>query len=409
MATDPRTRARVLEVFGAFLRLGCTSFGGPVAHLGYFRDEFVVRRRWLTDAQYADLVALCQFLPGPASSQVGFGLGLRRAGLAGAVSAWIAFTLPSSLIMLAVAFGAAALTGPVVDGVLRGVLAVAVAVVAHAVHGMRRSLAPDAARGSIAVLAAIAALAIGGVWGQLGVLCGGALAGVALLRPSAGGDGDVIAGRRAEGWPLWSRGAALTSLVLCAVLLAVLPLLAALTRNGAVALVDAVYRAGATVFGGGHVVLATLEAEPALARAIPQDQLLFGYGAAQAVPGPLFSFAAYVGAVWDGGGGGAERAAFALLAIVAIFAPGFLLLLGVLPFWARLQRRPAIAGAMRGIGAAVVGVLAAAFVDPVLVHGVTGWATLALALLSLVALLCRVPPWVIVIAGALCGGAAAVL
>ena len=397
----------MLEVFGVFLRLGCTSFGGPVAHLAYFREEFVVRRRWVNDAQYADLVALCQFLPGPASSQVGFGLGLRRAGLAGAVGAWIAFTLPSALIMLAFAFGAAALTGPVADGVLRGVLAVAVAVVAHAVHGMRRSLAPDAMRGSIAVVAALTVLLIGGVWGQLAVLCGGALVGAVVLRPTS--DGAETDDRRAGGAASWSRGAALTSLALCAALLAVLPLLAALTRNGAVALADAAFRAGSTVFGGGHVVLATLEAEPAIARAISQEQLLFGYGAAQAVPGPLFSVAAYVGAVWDGAGGGIERVAFALLSLIAIFAPGFLMLLGVLPFWTRLQRRPTISGVVRGVSAAVVGVLAAAFVDPVLVHGVTGWATLGLALLSLVALLCRVPPWIVVVAGALCGGVAAVV
>ena len=391
-------------VFWVFFRLGCTSFGGPVAHLGYFREEFVVRRRWLGDEEYAQLVALCQFLPGPASSQVGFALGLRRAGVPGAISAWIAFTLPSAVLMLALAFGASAVSGPFADGALRGVLAVAVAVVALAVHGMARALAPDLPRGSIACIAALGAVIVGGVWGQLAVLCGGAVAGLVLFgrrsRRVARGAGQ--AGETGGG----SRRIAVVALAVCGALLAALPLLASVVQNVALATADAAFRAGATVFGGGHVVLATLEAEPAVARVIEQEQLLFGYGAAQAMPGPLFSFAAYFGAAADASGGTVERVGLALIALTAIFAPGFLLLLGVLPFWARIQRQPSVAAAVQGINASVVGVLAAAFVDPVLVHGVTGPATLGLALVSLTALLLRVPPWLVVIAGAVCGGVA---
>ncbi|MEJ6489249.1 chromate efflux transporter [Leucobacter sp. USCH14] len=402
MSTVAPAWSRVFEVLGVFLRLGCTSFGGPVAHLGYFREEFVVRRRWLSDEEYAQLVALCQFLPGPASSQVGFALGLRRAGAVGAITAWIAFTLPSALIMLALAFGASAVSGPVADGVLQGVLAVAVAVVAQAVHGMARALAPNVPRGSIAVLAGIGALLVGGVWGQLAVLCGGAVAGLVLFRRRA--TRDSLAAHQGPEGTGGSRRVALIALGVWGALLAALPVLAAALQNVVLAITDAAYRAGATVFGGGHVVLATLEAEPAISRAIDQEQLLFGYGAAQAMPGPLFSFAAYVGALADASGGTGERLALAMIALTAIFAPGFLLLLGVLPFWARLQRRPSVAAAVRGINAAVVGVLAAAFVNPVLLHGVTGPATLVLALVSLAALLLRVPPWLVVVAGAVCGG-----
>ncbi|MEV8338070.1 chromate efflux transporter [Leucobacter sp. NPDC077196] len=402
-ARDP---SRVLETFAVFLRLGCTSFGGPVAHLGYFRDEFVVRRRWLTDAEYAQLVALCQFLPGPASSQVGFALGLRRAGLPGAIGAWFGFTIPSALLMLMLALGASTVSGPIADGVLLGVLAVAVAVVAQAVSGMARSLAPDVQRASIAIVAAIVALLIGGVWGQLAVLCGGAIAGVALLGRTA--EPEAPAHEHDEELPIGRRGA-LAALSAAGALLALLPIIAASLQHSAFSVADAAYRAGATVFGGGHVVLATLEAEPAFAGPIGQDHLLFGYGAAQALPGPLFSFAAYAGALVDASGSIPARAGLAAVALVAIFLPGLLLLIGVLPFWGRLNRRPTIAAAMQGANAAVVGVLAAAFVDPVLVHGVTGPATLAVAILALVALMMRVPPWLVVVAGAACGAGLSVL
>ncbi|WP_346057934.1 chromate efflux transporter [Leucobacter alluvii] len=408
MSWRAQSRSRVLEVFAVFLRLGCTSFGGPIAHLGYFREEFVVRRRWMSDAEYAQLVALCQFLPGPASSQVGFGLGLRRAGLPGAIGAWIAFTLPSVAVMIALALGAASLTGPVADGVMHGVLAVAVAVVAHAVHGMARSLAPDLPRAGIAAFAGIVALLVGGVWGQLAVLCGGAAAGVLLLRRSAEVETDV--GAQGSGRAMGvSRRSGAVALAIGGALLVALPIIAGAVQHTALSVTDAAYRAGATVFGGGHVVLATLQAEPALARGIDQDQLLFGYGAAQAMPGPLFSIAAYVGALADGAGSVSERVGLAVLAIVAIFTPGFLLLLGVLPFWVRLQRTPRIAAAVRGINAAVVGVLAAAFIDPVLTHGVTDVAALALALAALVALYLRVPPWIVVVTGAVCGAASTLL
>lgn len=380
------------EVFLAFLKLGLTSFGGPIAHLGYFRDELVTRRRWLDEAGYADLVALCQFLPGPASSQVGFALGLMRAGPLGALAAWTAFTLPSAILLVLFALGAAALDGPVAQGVLHGLKLVAVAVVAQAVLGMARSLAPDGPRAGIALVAVAMVVMLGGVLGQVGAIALGALGGLLLCRGGA-------AAPVAHDFPI-SRSASVAALVLFAVLLLVLPLVAG-TGQG-MALFDGFYRAGALVFGGGHVVLPLLDAETVARGWLAEDAFLAGYGAAQAVPGPLFTFAAYLGAVAQPSPNGVVGAGIAL---VAIFLPGLLLLIGALPFWSGLRRWPAAAAGMRGANAAVVGILGAALYDPVFLSAVLEPRDFVLALAGFVALVAwKAPPFVVVAALAVAGG-----
>jgi chromate transporter len=506
----------VREVFAAFLLLGVTSFGGPIAHLGYFRAELVGRRRWVSDAEYSDLVALSQFLPGPASSQVGFGLGLHRAGPLGALAAFLAFTLPSAVLLVAFAAGAAVFGGVVGGGILSGLTIAAVAVVAQAVLGMRRSLAPDPVRASIAVVAAVVALLVAGPLGQLGAIVLGAVAGVVLCRTEQGGGvragvgaaagpgggvragvgaaagpgggvragggaaagpgggvragvgaaagpgAGVRAGGGAEAGPgggvragvgaaagpgagvragggaaagpgagaadgasaRADAGAAGASdhgiirfpvgrvaggvcLGLFVVLLAGLPVLAQATGWGALHLFDTFYRAGALVFGGGHVVLPLLQAGVVDPGWVTPEQFVAGYGAAQAVPGPLFTFAAYLGALATVGPGGAAGAAIAL---AGIFAPGFLLLVGVMPFWNALRSRRWARALLRGTNAAVVGILAAALYDPVFVTAITGPAPAALALLCLALLLVwRVPAWAVVAVGALGGIALALV
>jgi chromate transporter len=403
-----------------------TSFGGPIAHLGYFRAELVGRRRWVSDAEYSDLVALSQFLPGPASSQVGFGLGLHRAGPLGALAAFLAFTLPSAVLLVAFAAGATVFGGVVGGGILSGLTIAAVAVVAQAVLGMRRSLAPDPVRASIAVVAAVLALLAAGPLGQLGAIVLGAVAGVVLCRAepdgavgagagpgaaagsSAGVAGVARAGADAPGgsdhgiirFPV-GRVAGGVCLGLFVVLLAGLPVLAQTTGWGALQLFDTFYRAGALVFGGGHVVLPLLQAGVVDPGWVTAEQFVAGYGAAQAVPGPLFTFAAYLGALSTVGPGGAAGAAIAL---AGIFAPGFLLLVGVMPFWNALRSRRWARALLRGTNAAVVGILAAALYDPVFVTAITGPAPAALALLCLALLLVwRVPAWAVVAVGALGG------
>lgn len=392
----PRAFVRAAAVFIIFLRLGLTSFGGPIAHLGYFRAEFVERRSWLTEREYAELVALCQFLPGPASSQVGFAVGLHRAGMPGAVLAFIGFTLPSAVIMVAVAAGASIFSGGAAEGVIRGLMLVAVAVVAQAVWGMARSLTPDVPRVAIAVVAVLIVLFVGGPLGQIGALALGALAGLMLCRQPVATDGQ-----RSPSFGV-SRRVGVISLILFALLLLGMPVLAAVTGNGAVSLFDAFARSGALVFGGGHVVLPLLDSAVVQTGWVAPDQFLTGYAAAQAVPGPLFTFAGYLGALASVGPGGVAGAA---IATVAIFLPGFLLLVGLLPFWDRVRSRAWAGALMRGASAAVVGILAAALYDPVFVEAVTGAATLALAIVGFVALVVfRVAPWVVVLAGAV-GGA----
>lgn len=388
--TSGHTHGTVGEVFRTFLRLGLTSFGGPIAHLGYFRDELVTRRRWLRDREYADLVALSQFLPGPASSQVGFALGLHRAGPFGALAAWAAFTLPSAVLLVAFAYGAALFDNVIGSGVLVGLKIVAVAIVAQAVWGMARTLTPDARRASIAVGAALMVLVVAGSIGQVAAIVVGGAAGLLLCRS----DPAEITGELTL--PV-SRRVGVTALASFAALMIGLPLAAAATSNTVLDIADAFYRAGALVFGGGHVVLPLLQAEVVPGWVTP-EQFLAGYGAAQAVPGPLFTFAAYLGALAAPGAAGLLTAATAL---VAVFAPGLLLLVGVLPFWNSFRTRTAAQAVMRGANAAVVGILAAALYDPVFVTAVVDPASFGLALVCFVLLVSwRVPPWAVVIVGA---------
>jgi chromate transporter len=358
-----------MEVFRAFLKLGLTSFGGPVAHLGYFRDEFVVRRRWLDEATYADLVALCQFLPGPASSQAGFAIGLGRGGARGALAAFLAFTLPSALLLVTFATGADALDGPTGLAMIHGLKLVAVAVVAHAVWGMARTLTPDVARAGIALAALMLVTVAGGATAQVGAIALGAVAGLLLC----GND----APRALEHAPFrLSTTAGVVALAAFALLFAGLPLLVAVTQAPAISLFDAFYRAGALLFGGGHVVLPLLEAQVVAAGWTTSDVFLAGYGAAQAVPGPLFSFAAYLGAVSSPVPPPLLGAAVAL---TAIFLPGFLILVGVLPFWTALRTVPSAQAALRGVNAAVVGILLGALHRPVWTSAVLSLTDVAIA------------------------------
>lgn len=377
------------EVFVTFLKLGLTSFGGPIAHLGYFRDELVTRRKWLTDAAYGDLVALCQFLPGPASSQVGFALGMMRAGWFGALAAFTAFTLPSALILLAFATTAATISGPVGIGVLHGLKLVAVAIVAQAVWGMARNLCPDRERASIAVGAVAILALLPGAFGMVLAILLGALAGMALRRGTEKPVGGHV------GMPV-SRLQAGIALTVFAALLILLPLVAG--QSQALAVIDSFYRAGALVFGGGHVVLPLLQAEVVAPGWVTPDQFLAGYGATQAVPGPLFTFAAYLGAVLGPAPNGVAGAAIAL---VAVFLPGFLILIGVLPFWDRFRARASAQSLMQGANAAVVGILGAALYSPVFTGAVTDLRDFALALTCFVALIAwKMPPWAVVLLAA---------
>lgn len=386
---DPSTgRQSVASVFLAFLQLGLTSFGGPIAHLGYFRDAFVVRRRWIDDQAYADLVALCQFLPGPASSQVGIGIGLAKAGLPGAFAAWFAFTMPSAIALLAFGYGVVAFHDAIPPGVLHGLKVVAVAVVAQAVWGMARNLTPDAPRVTLAVLAAAAVLIAPTPLMQVGVILAGGLAGVAFLRT------DIDSRHVSLGIAV-GHGVALTSLILFFVLLIGLPLLAAAYPSQALSLADSFYRSGSLVFGGGHVVLPLLQAEVVPPGWASNDAFLAGYGAAQAVPGPLFTFAAYLGTVmgpepngWLGG----------LICLLAIFAPSFLLVVGALPYWDVLRHQRFVQKALLGVNAAVVGLLLAALYAPVWTSGILSPADFALALGAFTLLVFwKVPPWLVVV------------
>ena len=385
-ADRPVPRGSSGEVFRVFLKLGLTSFGGPIAHLGYFRDELVVRRKWTSESGYADLVALCQFLPGPASSQVGFAMGLLRGGPLGAAAAWAAFTLPSALLLVLFALGAAAFDGPIGTGLIHGLKVVAVAVVAQAVWGMAKSLTPDRERASIALAAVLIVVFANGSVGQIAAIAAGGIAGLILCR----GPGAPDAGHPTFAVP---KPIGLLSLALFFMLLFLLPLSASMSQG--IALFDAFYRAGSLVFGGGHVVLPLLQAEVVPTGWVSDDAFLAGYGAAQAVPGPLFAFSAYLGAVM-----GLEPHGLmgALIALVAIFLPGFLLLIGALPFWDAFRSRPGAQAAMRGANAAVVGILGAALYDPVWTSAVLSTYDFALALLGFILLtVWRVPPWIVVL------------
>lgn len=392
--TEPATRGSPFEVLAAFARLGVTSFGGPVAHLGYFRTEFVERRKWLDDKSYSDLVALCQFLPGPASSQVGFALGLGRAGWLGAGAAWIGFTLPSAIALILFAYGVAQWAGVAASGAVHGLKVAAVAVVAQALWGMAKSLCPDRLRAGIAVGAALLVLAVPSALGQVAAIVAGGLLGrwqlqLGHLPPAQHKDYGVS--RRV--------GAAL--LLVCGALLLLLPALAAGAGSMALAAIATFFQSGALVFGGGHVVLPLLQAGVVPPGWVTNDAFLAGYGAAQAVPGPLFTFAAYLGAVmpaplggWAGG----------MILLLAIFAPTFLLVAGALPFWEALRQREGVQRAMGGINAAVVGVLGAALYDPVWTSAIHSKADFGLALAAFGLLVyAKVSPFIVVVLAAMGG------
>ena len=395
--TDTTSNGTWLEVLAAFTRLGLTSFGGPVAHLGYFREEFVNRRRWLDDASYADLVALCQFLPGPASSQVGIAVGLSRAGYAGALAAWIGFTLPSALAMVLFGYGISSVGDAAGAGGLHGLKVAAVAVVAQAVLGMARTLAPDRQRATLAVVAAVIALAVPSSLGQIGAIVLGGVVGLILPR------GEVAVGQASLNLQV-SRTVATVLLVLFFALLIGLPLLSAAIPAQGLKEFTAFYRTGSLVFGGGHVVLPLLQASVVPPGWVSNDMFLAGYGAAQAVPGPLFTFAAYLGTVMNPPPNGFIGA---LICLVAIFLPSFLLVIGALPFWEELRRRASAQAALRGVNAAVVGLLLAALYQPVWVAGITNAADFALAIAAFLLLfMWQTPPWLVVILSA---GAGALL
>lgn len=391
MPNVPPTDRGPWAVFLVFLRLGLTSFGGPIAHLGHFREEFVTRRQWLTERSYADLVALCQFLPGPASSQVGIALGLTRSGYAGALAAWAGFTLPSALVLMGLALGLASHVEAMPSGVLHGLKVVAVAVVAQAVWGMARQLCPDAPRITLMAATTCFVLLVPAAWGQVAAIAVAAALGLWLFKPLPGAAHDplpmAIGPRTGAFW-----------LTLFFALLLGLPLLTALFPSPTLSLVDAFYRVGSLVFGGGHVVLPLLQAEVVPTGWVTNDAFLAGYGATQAVPGPLFTFAAFLGAsmnqppagVWGG-----------LVCLLSIFAPSFLLVVGALPFWERLRRHNRAQAALQGINAAVVGLLLAALYQPVWTSAVHTPADFGWALVALVALMFwKLPPWLVVLGSA---------
>jgi len=393
--TGANNRESALTVFKVFLKLGFTSFGGPIAHLGYFREEFVNRRKWITDRAYADLVALCQFTPGPASSKVGIGLGLSQAGLPGAFAAWLAFTAPSALALILFGFGIVALGNRVDLDWLRGLTVVAVPVVAQAVWGMARNLTPDAPRVTVAAVAAIIVMIWPTPLGFVGAIVAGGIIGWRLF--SASEDGEHVAiGANV------SRTAAITALALFFGLLVALPALrAAFPSSQALALLDSFYRAGSLVFGGGNVVLPLLQAEVEPPGWVSNEAFFAGYGAAQAVPGPLFTLAAYLGTVsavppngWIG----------ALICLVGIFASSFLLVIGPLPFWDALRRFRPMRSALVGVNAAVVGMLLAFLYDPVWTNAIRSSADFGLALAGFVLLMFwKLPAWLVVVLTAAAG------
>ncbi|OZI52934.1 chromate efflux transporter [Bordetella genomosp. 4] len=394
MTETPANRHSPWDVFLIFLRLGLTSFGGPIAHLGYFRDEFVTRRQWLSERSYADLVALCQFLPGPASSQVGLAIGLSRAGYTGALAAWAGFTLPSAIVLILFALGISSYGDVVPSGVLHGLKVVAVAVVAQAVWGMARNLCPDAPRATLMAAASCFVLLVPSIWGQVAVIALAAVVGLLCFKPQQASSDDRFP------VPITRRAGVLWLTAFFALLIA-LPMAATVFPNQSLAMVDAFYRAGALVFGGGHVVLPLLQAEVVPTGWVSNESFLAGYGAAQAVPGPLFTFAAFLGASMNVAPSGWLGAWVCLL---AIFAPAFLLVAGALPFWESLRRSTRMQAALSGINAGVVGLLLAALYQPVWTSAIHAPQDFALALVALIALMFwKLPPWFVVLGSALGG------
>lgn len=393
MPHEPRTSP--FNIFLIFLRLGLTSFGGPIAHLGYFRHEFVERRKWLDEHAYADLVALCQFLPGPASSQVGIALGLSRGGMAGALAAWLGFTLPSAILLVLFGMGFMALSDTIGTGWLHGLKVVAVAVVTQALWGMSRTLCPDLPRAAIAIIAAAITLFIPTTLGQIAVITLGAALGWGFLRPTKALPHTHLPTST-------SRKTGAVMLVLFVAMLIILPAMATATGSYATQLFDSFYRAGSLVFGGGHVVLPLLQAEVVPSDWVSNDAFLAGYGAAQAVPGPLFTFAAYLGSVSSEIPSGWLGAAIAL---TAIFLPSFLLIIGMLPFWEHLRKFQAMQRAMLGINAAVVGLLLSAFYNPVWTSAILSVGDFILAAAGFILLqFLKTPSWAVVLLSAITAG-----
>ena len=397
--SNQRRSGSAFEVFSVFLRLGLTSFGGPVAHIGYFRREFVERRRWLNDETFTDLVGLCQFLPGPTSSQTGFSIGLLRAGWLGGIAAWCGFTLPSIALLIGFAILAPSLGGPVGGGLIHGLKVVAVAVVSQAVWEMARRLCPDRRRAGIALVTIGILAVLTTVYAQLIVIVLGALLGIALCRTTT--PVSIAATHEHTQEFRVSRLAGAVALILFCLLLFGLPALMTFDSTSAIRVFDAFYRSGALVFGGGHVVLPLLQQETVARGWVSSNDFLAGYGAAQAVPGPLFTFAAFLGWIMTGTQGHAWGA---LLATAGIFLPGLLLVVAALPYWQALRARPAMAAMLSGVNAAVVGLLAAALYSPVWTSAVRTASDFAIAAISFFLLTrWKVPPLVVVILCALAG------
>ncbi len=379
----------LLEILLVSTRLGLTSFGGPIAHLGYFHEEYVRKRKWMDEKSYADLVALCQFLPGPASSQVGIGIGVIRAGVLGGILAFIGFTLPSVIALIILAL---VLQGLNIGDAswIHGLKIVAVVVVAHAILGMAQKLTPDLKRKSIALFALVGTLLWQTAFTQVGVILLSGLVGYLIYKNHEDNDEPKLS------FPI-SRKLGVICLSLFFGLLVFLPILREITSLNWIAMFDSFYRSGSLVFGGGHVVLPLLEREFVPTGWMDEASFLAGYGATQAVPGPLFTFAAYIGAVIGGWQGG-------LIATIAIFLPAFLLILGALPFWDQLRRNPKIKGALMGVNAAVVGILISAFYHPIWTSAILIPADFAFAaVLFSMLVYWKLPPWVIVAAGAVGG------
>ncbi len=396
MADDISSLNKPWKIFLIFLRLGLTSFGGPVAHLGFFREEFVARRGWLSERDYADLVALCQFLPGPASSQVGMALGLARGGYFGALAAWLGFTLPSAILLILFALGITHYGNLFSPGALHGLKVVAVAVVAQAVWGMARHLCTDIARISIMIVASGIVLVFSSAWTQISVIIGAALVGLLFFHstvPDIGRDAMPPLQKSHQAGTAW--------LVIFFILLIALPVIAQWFPSHTLAVVDAFYRAGALVFGGGHVLLPLLQTEVVPSGWVSEDTFLAGYGATQAVPGPLFTFAAFLGASmpefssgWLGG----------FIALAAIFIPSFLLIAGALPFWDAWRNNRRVQSALNGVNAAVVGLLLAALYDPVWTSAIYSVQDFLLASAALIALMFfKLPSWLVVIVCGIAG------
>jgi chromate transporter len=390
----PAPRGTFLEVLGVFTKLGLTSFGGPVAHLGYFRQEIVVRRKWLDEAAYADLIVLCQFLPGPSSSQMGIALGITRAGLSGGLGAWLGFTLPSAIALTLFAYATMLLKGSILTSTLQSLLIVAVAVVAQAVWGMGTTLCPDRPRATMALAAAVTILLWPTTIGQIAVIVLAGLFGWRFLR-------GTLEGKVASLPPLLPRRLAIVGWALFVGLLLGLPVLRQATHSQPIALFDTFFRVGSLVFGGGHVVLPLLQREVVPVGWVSNDQFITGYAAAQAVPGPLFTFAAYLGAVSKSAPNGWLGAAIAL---VAIFLPSFLFVIGILPFWNRLRSIEPIQAAFRGVNAAVVGILLAALYQPVWTSAIHTPLDFARSLFAFgLLIIWKVPPWAVVLLSVLIG------